>query len=1179
MLDQLDLPLPKDVPVDHNQLPVPKIKELPVITDGYQCNHCSYAIPSKSSMHAHLKDKHADLKVRGKSTHPILLQVIQEHGKNKRCIYVQDKQLDPTPPQAILNANLNTRQLDNAITARAAAFIQQDQAALRDAGLLNPLVDTSMLSGNIGPWAKQLKWRSYWAGKPLAAIGALGTDTSSWPGAHHNFVHWLARMGKASAQRWMQTFMESGRYMQQTFHAYSDAPSEPYNLRPQTIKKRADMWGNVLALLAHLALDGETLHYHGSQGWDQHLVVTDNATEAIHCLRDLSTLFDQGDEDLGTNPDARAAAEHEEGMPKAVSAATSVIASLEFCIRTVLHHHLFNDTDGQLLKMSTSQTEKAMRKHLKENVYHNSNSASAHLQSLHRYGKVLAQDEVTPFICSWAHDLSHVKYGTEEIQITRLQALMHGAQEQAERHLRKLCLLPEDATLAVNLRHVQDDHRNTQPGFNFVTASPELSNLSTVLCRAVAGNVPPAQPLLDAFSKELEFDAEAAQSYFSTHNEFIKLLAVLIELGSGLPARGTELMQLQHTNTLMGPRNIFVHDGSVFTALPTNKGSGRQKIIPRFLPHAVGCMVVYYVSQVAPFVHLLHNAIIKPRSACHMLLSMHTGRPLDTNTVSKMLQALHQQYISSVSSGMTMRMWRQVAVAIDRKLIRPGSASASSKDAEEDNEHDLQAGHLTSTAEQHYGLDASMLYQLTQESMDRMLAVSERWHMFWRMRTRFQEDAQPFSQLVEQGSGADHAQELRGIKRKLELVEESVLTVRRKLEHHTPPSVHSASNSLQLSGASRSAVLPPAVSSALFQITGSHRTKTLEQAYALNAIHAKESPLIIIMATGSGKSALFMAPLHWLPERSVIIVVVPFIALTDDLLQDCCRVGVSAKRWATHQPSRTVAGVGAQLVFVAVENCHSVEFANWARVLQEEKQLAAIFFDECHVCLTQSSFRPAMDKIKALLSSVHVQQYFLTATLPPSLVSILKTTLQLPHDGTGMIRASTNRKNISYAVQQLTSEDSVLLCLEDLLAAHPTGAVMVFCVSKPATTFTATALGCPFITSDMDETYKQTTISTWLRCSTTETDNSKRILAGTTAIGTGINPQHVKLVVHCSNTFDMISYVQESGRAGRNGAPATAVLLAVNNTSVQQYVEEQTCRRLIISTYIDGMPVTCLSLR
>ncbi len=583
---------------------------------------------------------------------------------------------------------------------------------------------------------------------------------------------------------------------------------------------------------------------------------------------------------------------------------------------------------------------------------------------------------------------------------------MHSSKQK--KHLRQLCLLPHDASLTINLKHIIDDHRNTQPGFNFAAASPELSSISSVLCRAAAGNVPAAQPLVDPYADTLEFDADAVQSYFNTHNHFIKLLAVLIELGSGLPARGTELMRLQHTNTLMGPRNIFVHDGSVFTALPTNKGTGRAKIIPRFLPHAIGCMVVYYVSQVEPFVHLLYNTAVKPRQPCKMLLASHSGVPLDTNTASKMLQALHQQYISSLSSGLTMRMWRQVAVAIDRKLIRPGSASSAKRDAEEDNEHDLQAGHSTSTAEQHYGLDASMLYQLTQESMDRMLSVSERWHTFWAMATRYQERAKPFASLAEGASSADHTQALSGIKRKLESVEETLRHVTSRLDSGTSASVRSANNAQLPSGASRSAVLPLSVAGALLKVTGSHSTKTLEQAYALNAIHAKESPLIIVMATGSGKSALFMAPLHWVPEGSVIVVVVPFIALMDDLLQDCHRVGITAKKWIGYQPTDKVRC--AQLVFVAVENCHSLEFANWARALQEEKLLAAIFFDECHVCLTQVSFRSSMDNIKALLSSVHVPQYFLTATLPPSLVAAFKTTLHLPHDGTGIIRASTTAR-------------------------------------------------------------------------------------------------------------------------------------------------------------------------
>ncbi len=292
LLTNLDLVPLKDVPVDRDQLPIPKIKELPVVTDGHQCNHCSYAIFARNAMYAHIKDKHSDMDAKATFTHPVLLQVIHESGRNRRYIYVQDKELDPTPPQAILNPNLDAHKLDESIKAKAAALLQKDQDALAKAGLLHPVVDTSMLSGNVGPWAKQLKWGPYWAGKPLAAIGALGTDTSRWPGAHRNFVHWLAKTTKDFARDWMFAFMDSGRYVQQSFRAYNEEPSQPYNLNPATIKKRGDTWSQVIALLAHLALDGAALNYHGIRQEDQHLVVTEEAMEAIHQLQDVFALFD-----------------------------------------------------------------------------------------------------------------------------------------------------------------------------------------------------------------------------------------------------------------------------------------------------------------------------------------------------------------------------------------------------------------------------------------------------------------------------------------------------------------------------------------------------------------------------------------------------------------------------------------------------------------------------------------------------------------------------------------------------------------------------------------------------------------------------------------------------------------------------------------------------------------------
>jgi superfamily II DNA helicase RecQ len=339
-----------------------------------------------------------------------------------------------------------------------------------------------------------------------------------------------------------------------------------------------------------------------------------------------------------------------------------------------------------------------------------------------------------------------------------------------------------------------------------------------------------------------------------------------------------------------------------------------------------------------------------------------------------------------------------------------------------------------------------MLHQLTQESMDAMLAVSERWHVFWQMPSRSGEAVKQFSSLCYSGGSTNTSHLLEAIKRKQDSMEEDLRSIRRKLEQPPHPTAPPAITAAVAAGITRSAALLAPVSAALVKVTGSHCTKTLEQAYALNAIHAKETPLTIVMATGSGKSVLFMAPLHWLPPASVVVVVVPFIALTEDLLEQCHRNGILASKWTGYHCASKVEG--SQLVFVAAEHCYSQSFALWAQELEQQKRLAALFFDECHVCLMQKDFRPAMDKIKALTAAVHVPQYYLTATLPPALVPAFKMALHLPQDGMGMIRAATNRKNISYAVQQVASTSELLFRIKRALVHHSAGAVMVFCKTK-----------------------------------------------------------------------------------------------------------------------------------
>ncbi|KAJ1024076.1 hypothetical protein NDA16_002915 [Ustilago loliicola] len=624
MLAALNLDDPSMVNINPNLLPVNIIKELDILHKGYRCSMCEYAVMSKTSAHKHKHTQHG-----GKATLDphVSIQPIHVNGPYTHYLHIFNNKLEPTPPPITFNLNIGTGR-DAALKQHVAAFFTRDAELMAKAELDMEGIQPHVVTSNLSLWLKQLGWQAYWAGKPIAAIGSLGSNPRKWPGLHGNFLHWVLQSAQQSMLEWMNALLQASRQVQQTFHTFNDDVSQPYSLDKSTVKKRADCWAFLITMLIFVTMDDQRLRYYGNDDQEAHLGVSDDFLKVITHLQGIykhaidpevnCDAFTHAHFDKEAEVGLSAASylliiqelveygqlEHlalvciylhlclsPDGTAKPVNDATSILVNLEFAFCAVMHHHLLHPDHGTVVGKPVKDINKAVVTNLKCYLHNNSHSSSGHLQSLLCYGTKLAQDDGGNLQFRWSDDCKSVTYGTDTIKVSSLQALVCGTLDRATSMLEQLLLQDGALSKHVDLRTYKDNLHSQQPGYNFITAS-DLDVGIFCIHQAARGDAPPHQPLLDPYGAELEFDRDAANSYFALHNEFSKLLAVLIELTSGLPARGTELVRLQHTNNLVSQHNLFLADSHFVTVLVSNKGKGPPKLIPRLLPHAVGQLVL-----------------------------------------------------------------------------------------------------------------------------------------------------------------------------------------------------------------------------------------------------------------------------------------------------------------------------------------------------------------------------------------------------------------------------------------------------------------------------------------------------------------------------------------------------------------------------------------------------------
>ena len=299
---------------------------------------------------------------------------------------------------------------------------------------------------------------------------------------------------------------------------------------------------------------------------------------------------------------------------------------------------------------------------------------------------------------------------------------------------------------------------------------------------------------------------------------------------------------------------------------------------------------------------------------------------------------------------------------------------------------------------------------------------------------------------------------------------------------------------------------------------------------------------IVVLPTGAGKSVCFMFPAVVL--EGVTLVVLPLLALLEDLHRRMTAAGlpVAVLRGGQTRDERNailarVASRDARLVLVTPEAALAERLL---AALVAAGTIEHLVVDEAH-CISQwgDSFRPTYLRLNELVEALRprVVSAF-TATATPAVLNRVREVLY-PDGGVHLVAGNPDRPNIRYAVAPTAGP---LHCLAELLATCPRP-LIVFARSRRGVEEICWQMrrrlpevNCRFYHAGLNAAERKR-LEAWFL---TSDDGA---LIATSAYGMGVDKPNIRTVVHREMPESVEAYLQETGRAGRDGKPSQAVLV------------------------------------
>lgn len=786
---------------------------------------------------------------------------------------------------------------------------------------------------------------------------------------------------------------------------------------------------------------------------------------------------------------------------------------------------------------------------------------------------------------------NEVSYADISLSMDSLRSFIHGLLQTATERLYTEILFTSmseiSALPAINLAILKDNPIEQKPGFSFLNDERnQLNDGQTWLYNRILSKPELITRFInttDLSGQSLHWKPSELTEYFKTIRQFKSELLVLFHILGGGPGRGPEVLSTRYKNTTTGgTRNLFIENGLItfITGYHKRYSKSRElKVINRFLPVEVSILTIYYIYLVIPLeenMEIIHGFIPSQNAFLWPEKPAQTNQSEPSSPVRKRLRRFtnleraesdsetetsNTELITSINRfnlwtpgqfsvyiltefqnrlhiNVGISKWRHIYTAVLRRyctepelqkwLLKQKTNTQDSDfniNSETDQIHDLQAGHTTKISGQSYG---RLLIELPGQTESRRLKfrLLSCWlHRFYTLPSAINTDETRFSIEPEQYAKTLYFQRWQRFKK---------LDLNQELSRYFGPD---------------------------FMFRG-------RQKDAIQAILNGTNLILTVMPTGAGKSLLFMLPVLISGHESITIVVIPLISLCTDLKQRCLSQGIKCIEWNSRKPADN-----ADILLIVPESINTTAFTSFIQRQKLLRRLDRIIIDECHVIFDSSEkFRPKIRDLNQL-PRFETQLIYLTATLPVKTEAQWFSLMGIDRNRTQIIRTPTTRPNIQYSVVNILNSE-LYSELQDLITSLQekythTGIIIVYCGSIKITKKVAEVLNCPGYYNEMGTNEEKSTVLQQLKTGIT------RIIAATNALGLGINIPNIRAVIHVGILRELRDYVQESGRAGRDFQPATAVILRAQSSQYEAsditgYINTTECRRKILDLVMDG---------